>query len=280
MQLQHAFTVPVPVDEAFRVLRDVQRIAPCMPGATVEEVEGDRFTGRVKVKLGPVQVTYRGEAEFTEIDEAAHSTTLVARGKESRGAGTAQATVRAQLEERGTETHVVVTTDLAITGRPAQFGRGVMADVGEKLIGQFAACLADELAGGAARAAEPAGEPAAAAAAAARGAVPAPPPASDATAIPEPVASTEPVDGAPPMPEPPDAVTPVTEDSPAPAPAATVTAAASHGESTIRSLPPRPTDDAIDLLDVAGGPVAKRLVPVAGLVALLLLVIWLIRRRD
>ena len=82
------------------------------------------------------------------------------------------------------------------------------------------------------------------------------------------------------MPEPPDAVTPVTEDPPAPAPAATVTAAASHGESTIRSLPPRPTDDAIDLLDVAGGPVAKRIVPVAGLVALLLLVIWLIRRRD
>ncbi len=147
MQLEHVFTVPVPVDEAFTVLRDVERIAPCMPGATIGEVNGDEFTGTVKVKVGPITVTYRGDARFVDVDPERHTATIEASGKETRGSGTARATVRADLVDRGASTEVTVTTDLAITGKPAQFGRGVMAEVGEKLIGRFADCLAEQLSG-------------------------------------------------------------------------------------------------------------------------------------
>lgn len=156
MKLEHSFTVPVPVADAWKVLRDVERIAPCMPGATLDAVEGDEFTGRVKVKVGPITVTYRGEARFIDVDEEGHRATIEAKGKEARGSGTANATVRAELTDRGGETDVALTTDLTVTGKPAQFGRGVMADVGAKLLGQFADCLSSELGAG-----EPAPEEAA-----------------------------------------------------------------------------------------------------------------------
>ena len=145
MQLTHSFRVPVPVDEAWAVLRDVERIAPCMPGTTIESVDGEEFSGRVKVKVGPITVTYRGNASFVDVDDEHHRASIEASGKETKGAGTARATVRAELQPDGDETEVTVHTDLAVTGRPAQFGRGVMADVGGKLIGQFADCLSAEL---------------------------------------------------------------------------------------------------------------------------------------
>jgi uncharacterized protein len=146
MQLEHTFTVPVPVDEAFSVLRDIERVAPCMPGATLGEVNGDRFTGTVKVKVGPITVQYQGAGQFTEVDEETHTATIQASGKESRGAGTAKATIHAVLRERDDhQTEVNVVTDLAITGKVAQFGRGVMDDVGAKLLGMFADCLSEEL---------------------------------------------------------------------------------------------------------------------------------------
>ena len=145
MQLENSFTVPVPVDEAWRVLLDIERIAPCMPGAALDSVEGDDFTGRVKVKLGPINLTYQGKASFIEKDEAAHRAVIDARGKDQRGNGTAAATVTAQLRAEGDVTRVDVLTDLNITGRPAQFGRGVMTDVGNKLLGQFADKLASQL---------------------------------------------------------------------------------------------------------------------------------------
>lgn len=145
MQLEHEFTVPVPVDEAWNVLLDVERMAPCMPGATIDSVDGDSFTGRVKVKVGPVTVSYSGSASFLEKDAEAHRVVVEAKGKETRGAGTAAATVTAQLHEGEADTRVTVVTDLAITGRPAQFGRGVMDDVGKKLLGQFAECVAGQL---------------------------------------------------------------------------------------------------------------------------------------
>src|SRR5947209_15173603 len=148
MKLEHEFTVPATVDEAWRVLLDVERVAPCMPGATLTSVDGDEFTGTVKVKVGPIQVTYKGEARFINRDDAAHRVTIEASGKEARGSGTAAATVTAELKADGGQTRAVVVTDLNITGRPAQFGRGVMADVGGKLIGRFAECLAEELGGG------------------------------------------------------------------------------------------------------------------------------------
>jgi uncharacterized protein len=148
MQFEHEFTVPVPADQAWDILLDVERIAPCMPGATVTSVEGDSFTGQVKVKVGPITVAYAGSAAFTEKDVEARRVTVTAKGKETRGAGTAAATVAAVLHDEGEQTRVTVNTDLAITGRPAQFGRGVMDDVGRKLLGQFADCVASQLTAG------------------------------------------------------------------------------------------------------------------------------------
>jgi carbon monoxide dehydrogenase subunit G len=145
MELHHEFTVPVPVDDAWRALLDVERIAPCMPGATVDDYDGKTVTGSVKVKVGPITVTYRGIAVFEEQDESAHRMVLIASGKETRGQGTARATVTGTLAGRDGGTAVSVRTDLTVTGRPAQFGRGVMAEVGDKLVGQFAECLARRL---------------------------------------------------------------------------------------------------------------------------------------
>jgi carbon monoxide dehydrogenase subunit G len=148
VQLENSFTVPLPIDEAWRVLMDIDRIAPCMPGAILDSVEGDDFTGRVKVKLGPINLTYQGKGSFIERDEAAHKAVIDARGKDQRGNGTAAAIVTAKLASEGSVTRVDVLTDLNITGRPAQFGRGVMTDVGNKLLGQFADKLSAQLASG------------------------------------------------------------------------------------------------------------------------------------
>jgi carbon monoxide dehydrogenase subunit G len=148
VQLENSFTVPLPIDEAWRVLMDIDRIAPCMPGAILDSVEGDDFTGRVKVKLGPINLTYQGKGSFIERDEAAHKAVIDARGKDQRGNGTAAAIVTANLSSEGSVTRVDVLTDLNITGRPAQFGRGVMTDVGNKLLGQFADKLSAQLASG------------------------------------------------------------------------------------------------------------------------------------
>lgn len=145
MQLEHEFTVPVGVDDAWQVLLDIERIAPCMPGAAVSSVEGDDFAGSVKVKVGPITVTYQGQGRIASRDDEKHVAVIEASGKETRGAGTARATVTATLYDDASATRVVAVTDLAITGRPAQFGRSVLADVGAKLVGQFADCLATEL---------------------------------------------------------------------------------------------------------------------------------------
>ena len=144
MELDNSFSVPVPPEQAWDVLLDVKRIAPCMPGATVDEVEGDVINGHIKVKVGPVSLTYRGTATFTERDADARVVVLEASGKETRGAGTASATVRASLEPdaSGNRTLVTMHTTMNVTGRPAQFGRGVMVEVGGKLVDQFAANLA------------------------------------------------------------------------------------------------------------------------------------------
>jgi carbon monoxide dehydrogenase subunit G len=128
IELEHSFEVPVPPDQAWDVLLDVQRVAPCMPGATVESVDGDEVSGRIKVKVGPIALTYTGKATFTERDDAAHSLKIEAAGKETRGAGTASAVVLARLNEDNGQTRVSVHTTLNVTGRPAQFGRGVMAE--------------------------------------------------------------------------------------------------------------------------------------------------------
>ena len=148
MELDHSFIVPVPPDRAWEVLLDVERIAPCMPGATVEEFDGEVVTGRIRVKVGPVSLTYRGTAKFTERDPDTRVVVVNASGKETRGAGTASAAVRASLVPSGEGTEVSIHTTMNVTGRPAQFGRGVIAEVGGKLVEKFAENLAQMISDG------------------------------------------------------------------------------------------------------------------------------------
>lgn len=146
MELEHSFTVPAGIDEAWTTLLDVKRIAPCMPGFTLTGVNGDEVSGTVRVKVGPIVINYNGQAVFRERDETGHTVVIEASGKESRAAGTANATVYAALHaESANSTRVAIRTQLTVTGRPARFGRGIMNDVAAKLIGQFADSLAAEM---------------------------------------------------------------------------------------------------------------------------------------
>ena len=143
MELNNDFEVAAPIDRVWDVLTDVERIAPCLPGAQLQEVEGDEFRGVVKVKVGPITAQYKGAASFVERDDAGHRAVLRAEGRDTRGAGNAAADITALLEAVDGGTRVTVTTDLTVTGKVAQFGRGVMADVSRKLMGQFADNLSD-----------------------------------------------------------------------------------------------------------------------------------------
>ncbi len=253
MKLENRFTVPVPVDEAWRVLLDVERIAPCMPGATLTSIDGDEFEGKVKVKVGPINLTYGGKARFVSKDDATHVAVIDGSGKETRGTGTAKALITCRLIDQGGTTDVEVDTDLNVTGKPAQFGRGVLADVSGKLVDQFAACLSEEIRSGTPTDAV------------------VPEPAPDALTAPDPV--------------PGDAGdTPATTTA-APAaaaaaavPAAAVPAAGAPTTSGPRAVQPRQPAEAIDLLETAGAPVLKRLAPVLGALVMLVLLARRLRR--
>ena len=263
MQLEHSFTVPVGVDEAWRVLLDIEQVATCMPGATLESVDGDDFTGSVKVRVGPIALVYRGKARFSEKDEAARRAVIDAQGKDARGNGTAAAHVAASLHPDGDTTMVEVVTDLSVTGKPAQFGRGVMADVGNKLIGQFADCLAGRLAqgGGVAAGAVDSTAPPATTAAASQSAGAATGSASSASAGPT-------AGGGGPSAA---AAGPSRDASPA--------AAAAGPTSASPTAPVQPAEtEAIDLLASAGPAIAKRVVPIVlGLVVVMIVLRRLIR---
>lgn len=263
MELDHEFTVPVPVDQAWSVLLDVERVAACMPGATLDSVDGEEYSGRMKVKVGAMTITYRGTARIVSADEAGRAVTMEAAAKEARGSGTASATVQARLHAEDGTTRVAVHTKLNVTGRPAQFGRNILSEVGSKIIARFAKALAAELessgeaAGGAEAPAAPAG-------------------AAEAPAKPVAVPDLEPEAPA----EPEDKPGPVkaTEEAAARAEAAVPAAAPERPER--RPLHVADEEDAIDLLEVAGPSVAKRAVPaLGGLVALLLAIRFLVRRR-
>ena len=146
MRLEHQLSVPAPIDVVWPALLDPGRVAPCVPGATLTGVDGDSFTGTVKIKVGPITLLYKGTGTFTEQDEQARRAVLKASAKDTRGNGTVNATVTLTLAEEGDRTSGVVATDLSITGKPAQFGRGMIADVGGKIIEQFTACLSEKLA--------------------------------------------------------------------------------------------------------------------------------------
>ncbi|ADJ43683.1 carbon monoxide dehydrogenase subunit G [Amycolatopsis mediterranei S699] len=290
MRLDHEFTVPAPIGEVWQAVVDPERVAPCMPGATLTKVEGDKFSGTVKVKLGPISLLYKGNGEFLEKDEAARKVTIKASGKDSRGAGTAAATVTLTLTEADGGTHGSVATDLAITGKPAQFGRGLISEVGGKILDTFAGCLSGKLAPpeGAASAAPaaqrasagdaPATETAAqgaragnapapgSAAAAPAAAAAAQPAAAQPVAAPAakpvaeqgaPTATSEPV--AKPQPAvKPAPTTPEINTEPKPKPA---------DRPALHSVPAPPETEAIDLLDYAGKSVLKRVAPVLAAIA-------------
>lgn len=246
MELTHRFTVPTSVEETWEHFNDIASVAECFPGAQVTGAEGDTFQGTVKVKLGPIALQYTGSGTFVEKDEAAHRFVVDAKGKDKRGNGTAGALVTLTMEPSGSATDVQVVTDLAVTGKPAQFGRGVMQDVSDKLLGQFVSCLEHRLALGEEEAEAPVA-------------------AAPATAVAE-----APATEVPPAPAPPAAATqPSTPAEPPPTPAPSA--------PTHRAAPPQ--DDAIDL----GSTVLPVLVksywkPAAGAVAALVVLWWLIRR--
>jgi uncharacterized protein len=146
MKLENEFVVAAPVDQVWDLLMDVEGVAACMPGATFDGYESDAYKGRVKVKLGPITVTYNGVARFVERDQAGGRAVVEATGKEARGPGTASATIAALLIDDNGQTLVRLSTELAVVGKPAQFGRDVMVEVSDKLLAQFAGCLAAQLA--------------------------------------------------------------------------------------------------------------------------------------
>ncbi len=146
MELTHDFTVPASIDDAWATFMDLERVGSCFPGATVTSVDESGFAGTVKVKLGPIALQYAGTGQFLERDDAGHRAVIEAKGKDKRGNGTAGATVTVQLAPSGEGTRIDVTTDLSVTGKPAQFGRGVMQDVSDKLLQQFVACIEGQFA--------------------------------------------------------------------------------------------------------------------------------------
>jgi uncharacterized protein len=210
MDLSHTFSVPTPVEETWAHFQDIASVAECFPGAQVSSAEGDTFAGSVKVKLGPIALVYNGSGTFVEKDDAAHRFVVDAKGKDKRGNGTAGAKVTLAMSSSASGgTDVSVDTDLAVTGKPAQFGRGVMQDVSDKLLGQFVDCLEQRLGSGAA--AEPTPPDPAPAPAPDAGAGSAGPP-SVGDVVPEPVPDvSDPSD-------PPAAPAPVAAPTPAPAP--------------------------------------------------------------
>jgi carbon monoxide dehydrogenase subunit G len=147
MKLENEFTVPAPVEQAWNVLLDVERVAPCLPGAALEGAEGDEYRGTMKIKIGPITTSYSGTVMIQEADAAAHRAVMRAQARDSRGQGTAAATITSTMQEVEGGTRVHVETDMRVTGPAAQFGRGVMQDVSAKLMGRFADCLAEEIAG-------------------------------------------------------------------------------------------------------------------------------------
>ena len=285
MELTNEFRVGVPVEQAWEVLTDVERIAPCMPGAQLQEIEGEEYRGIVKVKVGPITAQYKGAARFVEQDVAGHRAVLRAEGRETRGQGNANATITAQLDPDGDGTKITVTTDLTITGRVAQFGRGVLADVSTKLLGQFADCLESKLLAGEQSGAETSG--------AASGAADSPSsagssPSASATGGPRDIASEGAAATLEDMPQ--GATWPgqaassgprAQTDEATPPSSGDADRARANGTSgpSIRVVD-SPEAEPVDLLEAAGAPVAKRLAPaLVGLTVLWLLSIFLRRRR-
>ncbi len=239
MEIEDSFRVDLPVEQTWTVLMDIERIAPCLPGAALQEIAGDEFRGVVKVKVGPITAQYKGTARFESRDDTTHVAVIVGSGRDTRGQGNASASIEMRLDPDGDGTRVSVLTDLSITGKVAQFGRGVMADVSAKLLAQFvdnlerdvlASPSLDLVAAEAAGDSQPAADPG-----------------------------------------------PAGEVSVGPVPGHNGSSRSEEGVvvRTIRT----PEVEPVDLLQMGGSPVLKRLAPLAGLVVVMVLVLVLGRRR-
>jgi carbon monoxide dehydrogenase subunit G len=245
MQIDNSFRVDVPVDEAWTVLLDLERIAPCLPGAQLQEIEGDEYRGVVKVKVGPITAQYKGTAQLESVDDGTHTAILVASGRDTRGQGNASATIKIVLEADAGGTRVDVDTDLSITGKVAQFGRGVMADVSSKLLAQFVDNLERDV------------------------------------LRPDVVDLTKPDEGPAAAATGGEAEDDESDEIVAEAVAATAEPAASPSGNgaAVRKIDQGEVAP-VDLLEMGGSPVLRRLAPVAGLLVTVLLIRWLVRRRK
>ena len=301
MELSNTFTVGQPIDVTWPVLCDIERIAPCMPGAQLTEVDGEVFSGEVKLKVGPINARFKGTAEMVERDDDAHRAVLKAKGKDTGGKGNANATITATAEPDGDGTRVTIATDLSITGKVAQFGRGALDDISTKLLGQFVDCLETNVLAGDAAGADGAdeedatspptdgsteggdatdGEPAGA-----DGSTPQPAPATAGAGSPVATAPAPPPGGMPAG----SAATGGEAAAGTPGASAATSASAASGSSAAAassaSAGPRKIDgpeaEPIDLLDATGGADAakKAAGPVAAVMALFF-VIWWWRRRG
>lgn len=242
MELTNQFVVSAPVEQAWSVLTDLERIAPCLPGAKLEGVEGDDYRGVVKVKVGPITAQYNGTASFVERDDSSYRAVLRAAGRDTRGQGNASATITAQLVPDGERTRVEIRTDLTITGKVAQFGRGALAEVSEKLLAQFVENLESTVLGGAPEAVPPKQAPS----------EPAPPEQTPTEPASEP---TRPQAAEPAEPH-----------------------VSAEEESNGRLQLDQPEPEPIDLLGVAGPSLLKRMLPMLGVVAAVLALGAVIRR--
>ena len=245
MKLENDFTVPASIDEAWAFLLDVPRVAPCLPGASVEpETDADgAYKGTMKLKIGPITAQYKGTVRIQEADEANHTVAMRAQAKDARGQGSAAATITSKMEETAGGTKVSVVTDMRVTGPAAQFGRGVMQDVSAKLMGRFADCLAEQLSGDTAQA--------------------------EAEAVEE-----KPTDA----PKTQDAGVPSASSGVSTAQAETAVPDASSGTPTAPTPPLRQVEDVLDLGEASREAVLKRAIPIAALLVALLVLLRLIRR--
>jgi uncharacterized protein len=231
MEITDSFRVSTPIDATWKVMLDIEGIAPCLPGAQLQEVEGDEYRGIVKVKVGPITAQYKGAARLAEIDEANRRIVIDASGRDTRGQGNAKATIVVTMTPEGAGTKVDVATDLSITGKVAQFGRGVLVDVSSKLMGQFVENIERDVltsAGG---------------------------------------GDTSHAGG--PYEQALESVPGIAAEN------GSAVAAAAAGPRRIDS----PDVEPVDLLDVAGAPLTKRLVPI-GIAALVLFILWRVLRRS
>ena len=289
MKINNEFTVSAPIDQAWGTMLDLEKIAPCLPGASIQEEKDDgEYAGTMKVKIGPITANYKGTVKFEETDEANHRAVLEATGRDARGQGTASATIVSTLQEEGDDTKVSVETDMKLTGRAAQFGRGVAQDVATKMLNQFAECLEREISGAGTEAAAAAtadatangsAETASSGDGASTGTTEEAPPAAagvggTAGRI---ISSDDPtvmaggtVEGA------------VVADGEAAAAAASAPSGASGDPGAQQEQPrrgPSEEPEAFDLGAAGSEAVVKRLAPVLVGIGLLAIIIWLIRRR-